>query len=462
MEITRYGWGRSGQTVIKRAVGIAVTVCLWSGMAWAAPEANDPFVAAMEAALGKNPKVVGAAAQLRSAMERLPQARAQLKPTVDFNASLTHNHISWNSGDSSADAKVYGLSLTQPLYNPKAMANLRLSRPFVAASEQDLQAAIQGVFLEAATTVVEVLQAREVVRLAKNNRELLQHHLDATRSRFKVGEITRTDVSQAEARLAQAEATQVRAENTLAVNRARFQEVVGSAVPEGLRLPGFRERLEDLTLSELQIRSADRPELLAALLRSKVAEEDIELKRAGHLPSISLNARANRSNDEEISGTTDPLNKYTVDVGLSVPLYAGGMVVSQTAESVARKEAQDADLERLRFQVNREVASARLDLHSARAADKALETALRAANDALDGVEREYQVGTRTALDLLDARNEAFSAQTELARSRFGIVLSGFRLLYAVGRLNLDALTLNAPQPGETPTEQPKMKLEKK
>ncbi|MBF0261561.1 MAG: TolC family protein, partial [Magnetococcales bacterium] len=261
--------------------------------------------------------------------------------------------------------------------------------------------------------------------------------------------ITRTDVSWAESRLASAEANLVRSENTLALARTRFVEVIGMPVPEGLHLPGFREKLEELSQVEIRLRSAERPDLMAATLRLKVAEEDVALKRAGHMPSVALSARASRTWNEEIAGTVDPLNKYSVDLGVSLPLYAGGMVVSQTAEAEARKEAQAADLERMRLQVEREVESALLDLKSARAANLALESGLKAANDALDGVEREYRVGTRTALDLLDARNEAFSAQTELAKGRFASVLAGFKLLYATGGLNLDVLlpAVNAVQP---------------
>ncbi|MBF0191319.1 MAG: TolC family outer membrane protein [Magnetococcales bacterium] len=432
--------------MIKRLLGIGVAVIGLSGAALAGTGESDPFVASIEAALQKNPRVTAAAAQLKAALERLPQSRALLMPTIDFSASRSHSRLEWSGGaGSSTDPGTVGLSLTQSVFNQKALVGFRQTRPYIASVEQDAQAAIQAVFLDAASAVVEVLQATEVVRLAKNNRELLKHHLEATRSRFTVGEITRTDVSQAEARLATAEANLVRSENTLAVARARFQEVVGGPVPEGLHLPGFREKLEALPRSELQTRAGERPDLVAAILRLKVAADEVDMKRAAHMPTVSLSAKASRNWGEEISNTIDPVNKYAVDLGVTVPIYAGGMVVSQTAEALARQDAQGAEVERLRLQITREVEAAALDLHSARAADVALETALKAANDALDGVDRESRVGTRTALDLLDARNEAFSAQTELAKSRFGMVHSGFRLLHAMGRLTLDALTLTPP-----------------
>ncbi|MBF0439699.1 MAG: TolC family protein, partial [Magnetococcales bacterium] len=160
------------------------------------------------------------------------------------------------------------------------------------------------------------------------------------------------------------------------------------------------------------------------------------------LPSVSLSARATRSWGEEAIASVDSLNRYGVDLGLTVPIYAGGLTDSQVVEARARKEAQSAEVDRLKRLAMREVESAFLDLQSAHAADMALKTALSAANEALDGVEREFSVGTRSALDLLDAQNEAFSVQTELAKSRFAIALSQFRLLSAMGMLTLDALKI--------------------
>ncbi|MEO5346545.1 MAG: TolC family outer membrane protein [Magnetococcus sp. YQC-9] len=434
---------------MKRVIGIGSLVIGLSGVVWAGTGEGDPFVTSIEAALRKNPRTIAAAAQLKAALERLPQSQAALMPTIDMSLSKGYSRVEWSNTATTTNPDVLGLSLSQVLFNQKALVALRQTKPYIASFESDSQAAVQGVFLDAASVIVEVLQAGEVVRLAKNNREVLKQHLEATRSRFRVGEITKTDVSWAESRLASAEANLVRSENTLALARTRFVEVTGVAVPEGLHLPGFREKLEELSNVELRLRSIERPDLVAATLRLKVAEEEVELKRAGHMPSVALSARASRSWDEEIAGTVDPLKKYSVDLGVTMPLYAGGMVVSQTAEASARKEAQAAELERMRLQVEREVESAALDLKSARAANLALESGLKAANDALDGVEREYRVGTRTALDLLDSRNEAFSAQTELAKGRFASVLAGFKLLYATGRLQLDALMpgVNAVQP---------------
>ncbi len=402
---------------------------------------NDPFFLSVKSAMQHNPRVLAAVAQLKAAQEKEPQSRALLLPAIDLTASKSHNRTEWSGGQATTDPYALGVTLTQSLFSQKALVGLRTVRPYIAAAEHDLQAVIQNVFLETAGVIVDLLQSTEVVRLAKNNRELLQHHLSATQSRFDVGEITRTDVSQAQSRLASSEAIVVRSENVLAVGRSRFMELTGQRVPDGLQLPKFRSGIMTADLAKLQARIDARPELVAAKLRLQLALEEVEMARAGHYPTVALTAKAARSWGEEVTSANE-LSRYGVDLGLTLPLYSGGMVVSQTAETLARKEAQEAEVDRLRRLMTREVEAALLDLESAKAVDAALQTALKAANDALDGVEREYHVGTRNALDLLDAQNEAFSAQTELAKSHFGIVLSQFRLLYSMGQLTLDAVTV--------------------
>ncbi|MBF0263113.1 MAG: TolC family protein, partial [Magnetococcales bacterium] len=191
-------------------MGIGSLVIGLSGVAWAGSESSDPFVTSIEAALRKNPRATAAAAQLKAALERLPQSQAALLPTIDLNASKGHSRVEWQNSASSTDPDVVGLSLTQVLFNQKALVAMRQTKPYIASFERDAQAAVQGVFLESASVIVEVLQATEVVRLAKSNRDVLKQHLEATRSRFRVGEITRTDVSWAESRLASAEAKLVR------------------------------------------------------------------------------------------------------------------------------------------------------------------------------------------------------------------------------------------------------------
>ncbi|MBF0126545.1 MAG: TolC family outer membrane protein [Magnetococcales bacterium] len=398
------------------------------------------FVESVQAALQKHPRTLAAAAQLRAAREKHQQSRALLLPGVELSATRTRHQLEWPGNSAGSDPLSLNLSLTQAVFNRKALIGLAQSRPYIAAWEFDLQWTIQGVFLETASVLVELLQAMEVRRLASNNRDLLRHHLEETRARFKVGQLTGTDVSQGESRLALAEANLVRAANSVAVGRSRFREMTGEAASEGLALPGLREGVLTGTLEQLLARGASRPDLEAARLRVQVAGGEVEMKRAAHWPTVALTARAGRGWGEEIGGTTDPVDRYEVGVGVSLPVFSGGMTVSETAEALARKEGLDAELERLQRLMEREVESAFLELQSVQAAEASLQSALRAAEAALKGVEQEFKVGTRTSLDLLDARNDLFSARTELAKSGFAMVLARFRLLSSLGELTTEAL----------------------
>ncbi|MBF0182586.1 MAG: TolC family outer membrane protein [Magnetococcales bacterium] len=448
------------------ALGLSACAALLAATLLAASGVDgDPFFTSVRAAVRHNPRVLTAEARLKAARERFPQSQAAFLPTIDLGASRSHNRSDWAGGHNTTEPLSMTLTMTQPIFSRKAIVGMRQSKPHIAAAEYDLQAAVQGVFLDTALVIVEVMQTREVARLAENNRNLLKHHLMATRSRYDAGEITRTDVSHAEARLATAEANLVQANNQLAVVRARFFEQTGEAAPNGLLVPEFHHALPKTSLGDLREWSLGRPELVAAKLRVAVAEEDVELRRSGHWPSLALTASGSRHRGDETAGTVDPVDQYTLNLGLTVPLYAGGSVVSQVRETLAAKEAQEAEVERLRRVIDREVEAARLDLHSAIAAEASLKVALDAANAALDGVEQEFAVGTRTALDLLDAQNAAFTAQVELAKGRFAIVTAQFRLLHAVGQLqydfgdpNLEASQVVLPirVPGAD-TEQPKM-----
>ncbi|MBF0294206.1 MAG: TolC family outer membrane protein [Magnetococcales bacterium] len=405
-----------------------------------AAQAAGSFVEPVEAAMHGNPRTQAAEARLRAAKEKHNQSRALLRPSIDASLSRTHTDLTWPEHHTSTDPLMLGVTLKQSLYSQKAWIALRQSRPYIAAGEAELRAAMQGVFLDTVVAITELLQAREVAQLAGNNRELIARHLEETRARFKVGQLTITDVSRAEARLSAAEANLVRSGSALAVARARFQEMTGLEEPENLALPEVRSGLLELPLERMLERGSARPDLEAARLRLRVAEEEVAMKRAGHLPTVALTLKAARGWGEEIAGTTDPVGHYEVGVGVSVPVYAGGMTVAETDEALALRDAQQAEVELLRRRMTREVESAVRDLQGLEAADRSLRGSLSAAELAMRGVEEEFRVGTRTALELLDARNEEFTARTELTRNRFALSLARFRLLAAMGELTLEAL----------------------
>ncbi|MBF0161848.1 MAG: TolC family outer membrane protein [Magnetococcales bacterium] len=419
-------------------------LCLLPGTLPANEE--EPFLRALTQALEQNPEIVAAQANLVAAQERLPQSRAALLPNVALQISPTHSHSRWHNGTLTEHSLVAGVHLSQVLYNRAALIAFAQSEPYIGAFADDWDGAVQGIFFKVAKTTVDLLQAREIARLAANNRQVMHQHLLATQSRHHVGEITRTSVSQAEARLAAAQAEQFRADNAVAVAQANFYEVVGAEAPDGLVLPTFRHPPDGESPLEHWVRHLEqRPDMRASSKRLAVAEAAIAQEQAGHWPTVALTSSANHTWQR---GVTEEVDKYSVGMKVELPLFAGGMTLSKSAEAQARRDAQWAQRDRLRRQAYREIEKARLDLRSSQALADSFNSMVTAAQMARDGVEREFRVGSRTALDLLDAEHELFANQTELAKNRYGLALARFQMLWSAGRLTLEELVFRQ---GSTP-----------
>jgi TolC family type I secretion outer membrane protein len=413
---------------------------LWlSPAAWAA---EAIFVQMVQTALQRNPQIAAAQANLEAARERLPQSRAALLPTVTANVTPTRQVSRWNSGDQTEQTLVAGLSLSQILYNRAALIAFEQTTPWIAAYADELDGAIQTVFFKVAQATVNGLQGKEMVSLAQNNLALMQRHLQTSQARYKVGEITRTSVSQAEARLATAQSDLTRARNDLAVARAEFFEVVGVAMPESLALPAFRRSPDAGELPEWLAQLEQRPDMRAALKRLTVSDLSVQQEDAGHWPTLSLTSAVNHTWQRS---TIDQLEGYTLGMKMEVPVFSGGMTVSRTVEAQAKRNAQQAAVDLLRRQAYREIEKAKLDLISTQALAESLQSGVEAARLARDGVEREFRVGTRPMLDLLDAEHELFANLTDQAKNRYALALARFQMLQAVGRLALEELQLPVP-----------------
>ncbi|MBF0621953.1 MAG: TolC family outer membrane protein [Magnetococcales bacterium] len=389
----------------------------------------------LDTTLERNPKVRAASQRLKSAQERDPQSQAALLPTVTLSAGISHSDTEWSTGDSSSTPSEISLGLTQTLFNKQAFTAYAQSEPYIRTFEKDLDAARQGVIFEAIEAALKVMEAEEVAELSKNNEKLIERHLSATKARYQVGEITRTNVSQAVSRLSSATADRIKAENGISSTLARFLEVTGVVPPEQMTVPEPANDITGLSHDALFERLSSRPDLQAASLRVRVAEMTARIKHEAHYPTVSLSGELSRGWNSA-SGLGDPVDGMSVALTASLPLFSGGMVQSQTREAWADHKAQVADLSRIQRQAQREVAQAQLDFQSSEATVKAYESVVAAGQAALDGVEQEFQVGTRTALEVLDAQYELFSAQTQLTQNRYARLLARYRLLYAVGMLD--------------------------
>lgn len=393
---------------------------------------------AVEQGLANSPQVKGAEADYAAAYERYAQTKAAMLPEISLDASHTHKRTDWEGGRAKTDPTAVDLSLTQTLFDWRVVEGYRQADPYVKAYAMDLEETRQSLIYQVADVYFGLLEAKEVAGLAQNNRNVTRRHLEATQARFEAGELTRTDVSQAEARLATAEASLIQANNDVAVGRAEYLEVVGVPPGEDHGWPEILTEEEKKELETLLASVDERPDMQALAYRLQVADKDLLLEKAEHLPTVVMTASSGRSWDSETSGRDDPIDSYQMKVTLSVPVFSGFDTTSQIDQARAERDASRHGVDQARREAVREIEEAQLNLNSALAAHVAYQASVRAAETALEGVQEEFQVGSRTALDVLDAQNELFDVQTDLAKSRFSILLKRVALLQAVGSLTPD------------------------
>jgi outer membrane protein len=406
---------------------------------------------ALALAYSNNPTLQAARANLRAVDENVPQALAGWRPTVQITGSggqQTSSSVgqptlggprqdtAWRSRD------IYTLqgTVTQPLYRGgRTTAQTRRAENQVMAQRARLFATEQQVLQDTVTAYVQVIQLQEEVRLNTNNVQVLTRQLQATNERFRVGEITRTDVAQAESRLAGSIATRADSEGRLQQARATFTRVVGQA-PQRLVPPQPLRAVVNSTQEASASAAQNNPNVVAALFDEASARDNIDIQFSNLLPQVSLNGSVFRQDNQ----TTDGLrqNGTQLTANLTVPLYQGGAEYSLVRQ--ARQQAQQARMvvEDQRRAASQQATQAFETLTSARAQVEANRAQIRAAEIALDGVQREAIVGSRTTLDVLNAEQELLNARVALVRGLAAVIIASHNLAVQVGRMTARDLNL--------------------
>jgi outer membrane protein len=396
-----------------------------------------------------NPQLSADRARLRALDEGVPRALSNWRPVVTLSAQAgrardrlrTENDVGTTvSNDQLRTPEVASLQIQQPLYRGgRTLAETSRAENVVLQGRAQLQSTEQSVLLDAATAYTNLLQDQAVLDLNINNEQVLQRQLDAARDRFQVGEITRTDVSQAEARLSRARADRIQAEGNLTSSRANYLRIVGE-LPARLspaRVPAVIPTTEADALSAA---AAENPAVVAARYSERAARDDIDLVSGELLPTVSLQGTLSRQHETQTAGLERDVGEITAV--LSVPLYQAGSVDARV------REAKQTASQR-RILVEDTVRRAREDatrtweaLTTARARIQAFQSQIRANEIALEGVEQEARVGSRTVLDVLDAEQELLDAKVNLVRAQRDEIVSGFQLAAAMGRLTAQNLKL--------------------
>jgi len=410
----------------------------------ALPAAAQSFEEALATAYNTNPQLQAERANLRATDEQIAQARANWRPTVTVTGQTGHGET-WIQGTifnpTHGTPRQATFNVTQPLYRGgRTIAGIEAARNAVQAERARLFATEQTTLLNAATAYLDTVQNEAVVRLNMNNERVLQKQLEATNDQFRVGEVTRTDVSQAEARLAGATATRIQSEGTLETAKATFQQVIGIAA---LRLtrPARPKGLPPASEQAAAEAAIKNPTVVAAQFDEGNARAQIDVAFGALLPTLSLVGQAAYA--QELPGSAlPPVSQTAVLAQLSVPLYEAGAVYSQVRQA---RQVASQRLILINDARRTAVASATQafeTLLSSRARIDSLNSQVQADEIALEGVRQEASVGSRTILDILNAEQELLNAQVNREQAIHDDLVSSFQVLAAIGRMTARDLSL--------------------
>lgn len=417
--------------------------------AFAATEAaasGETLAAAAAGAYRDNPNLQAARARVRAAGEGRRQVFAGYLPELSFSAS---------GGVSAAESEVNGVTTPREGLGPASAsvqlrqslftggrrgAQSRIAEGQVGVALARLRAAEQSVLLAVVSAFVDVRRDQNRVAIRANSVEVLARQLQAARDRFEVGEITLTDVAQAEARLAGAQAGLAAAQAQLQASRASFEEIVGEA-PGELAAPPPVPSLPAGLSEALSAALAANPDLIGAEEAARVSGAQVDIERAALRPQVGIVGSVQRA--YETSAPDLRADSASAAAQVTLPLYEGGLARSRTRAARQNLAGAEADLETARRQVIADVTAAWSAVLAAQRVIDASQTQVRANALAFEGVEQEQQVGLRTTLDVLDAEQELLESRLALVGAERDHYVAAHRLLAAMGALEPVLLGVN-------------------
>lgn len=409
----------------------------------ALPAQAETITDAMSAAYSSNPDLGAQRARLRQADENVAQALSNWRPTVrvtgEYGRGWFRNNTTLQQWQR-LNPKAGQIEIVQPIFRGgRTVAETRAADEDVLAERALLVNQEQAVLLAAVTAYADVVAAEAAVKLRANNVSVLGQQLTATNARFRVGELTRTDVSQAEARVAGAQSDLIAAQADLAAARANYLRVVG--LPPGtLDEPTALGDIPKTEEEAITVAGDRNPSVRSALHREAAARHRVDLAIGELLPTVNIIGTAARLYDSNIEG--DRADRAEIIGQISIPLYQGGGEHSRVREAkqVVGQRRMELDSERRRAIETATRVWRRLEAERTRV--QSITSQIRAAGVALEGVRQEAQVGSRTTLDVLDAEQELLNARVTLVRAQRDLIVQHYTLLSAVGLLSVQSLNL--------------------
>ena len=425
-----------------------VRAALFAGACLLAPHLTAPLSAetlkdALARAYFDNPTLEAARAQQRATDESVVIQRASGLPSLSGSGTYTEflkqSSSSFISPSRSASANV---DLTVPLYQGGSVRNgILAAENRIEAGRADLRGTESAIFNQVVAAYLDVIQNEAIVSLSTNNVEVLDVNFQATSDRFEIGDLTRTDVAQSQARLAVARGDLQSAQANLINARERYIELIGSE-PGTLEAPPPLPGLPANADIAVDVALENNPDLLAAYERAEAARYDIDVAGAGRMPTLEAFSGGSYQNylgtlgTVPGSGTTAEQTSTGAQAGLRLrlPIFQGGRVSAQQRQAQANSQAALEQIIAAERSVIAQVRSSYSSWRAANAIVNSSQSAVDAASLSLEGVRAENTVGNRTILDILNAQQELLSAQVQLVSARRNAYVAGFTLLAAMGK----------------------------
>ncbi|MGU3537766.1 TolC family outer membrane protein [Methylobacterium sp. A54F] len=423
---------------LRRAILAAGTGLLSAGLPGTDPARAETLESALARAYGGNPQLNAGRAGVRATDENVAIAQSGYRPTVNVTADISVSKFQGVFSGVAVDQTTLpggaGLTVNQTLFNGfQTDNNTRRAESTVYSQRETLRFTEMTVLYNGVQAYMNVLSDTATLELRRNNVEVLEEQLRQTRDRFNVGEVTRTDVAQAEARLAGARSDVSAAEAQLRASIGIYRQVIG-VEPRQLAPGRPLDRFVPASLdASVQIGLKEHPQIVSALHSVDASEAQVKVLEGQLYPTVSLQGAVSQRYDQQLANS----NGLSASIlgRVSIPIYEGGQVYAQVRQAKEQVDQTRIQAEQVRDQVRAQIVDFWGRLEAAKARVIASQAQVQANEVALNGVREEARVGQRTTLDVLNAQQELLNARVNLITAQRDRVIFSYGVVQAVGRL---------------------------
>lgn len=400
----------------------------------------DDLLQIYQQALTSDPVALQAKAQRDALYEQIQEQRAPLLPTISANIGYDK---AWNDPTADSSGIVGGVSLKQVIYDHSAWVGLSLAEKAASQADSAYASSLQSLIIRVTTAYFDVLTAKDNYEFQGSEKRAIERQLEQTKQRFAVGLTAITDVHEAQAQYDLANATEILAENTLANSYEALREITGIDHKSINILDTNRFSASPvapaMSTDWIKMAETNNVDLMTTRIGKDIAEETITLYKAGHMPSLSLDAGYRKGIEQETGGVNTPdFDNGTLGVTLSIPIFEGFKVTSQVNQAQYQYVEASEKLEQTHRKVVKDVRNNFNNVGASISSIRAYEQSVISSESALKATQAGFEVGTRTIVDVLNRTRDLYDSKRKLSDARYGYINSIIALKQAAGTLNED------------------------